>query len=80
MEVSDLIGLDRIEFWLGLKSRIDSDWDALIFNPFTSNEIENFFRIESDDFGLARIQILEWIEINLITSEWISIRNFYQGK
>ena len=67
--------LSRIEFWLGLKI---SDWYGLIFNRFTSNEIENFFRIESNEFGLARIQISEWIGINLIGSEWISIQDFYQ--
>ena len=51
------------------KSRIDSNWDGLIFNRITSNEIENFFRIGAEtDFG-----------INLIDSEWILIRNFYQG-
>ena len=68
--------LNRIKFWLGFKI---SDLDGLIFNRFTSNEIENFFRIKSDEFGLARIQISEWTGINLIGSEWISIRNFYQG-
>ena len=36
-----------------------SDWDGLIFNRITSNEIENFFRIDSDEFGLARKQISE---------------------
>ena len=55
-------------------------WDVLILNRITSNEIEIFFRIDSDKFGLVRIQIAERIGINLIDSEWISIRNFYQGR
>ena len=42
-----------------LKSRIDSDWDGLILNRIISNEIENFVRIDSDEFGLARKQISE---------------------
>ena len=50
----------RIEFWLGLKI---SDWHGLIFNRFTSNKIEHFFRI-----GLG--PILELIEMNLISSDW----------
>ena len=45
-------------------------WDGLIFNRITSNEIENFFRIDSEEFGLARKQI----------SKWIFIQNFYQGE
>ena len=69
LEVSGWVGINRIEFWLGLKI---SDWDWFIFNRFTSNDIENFFRIESDELELARIQISEWIGINLIGSEWIS--------
>ena len=71
------LGLSRIEFRLGLKI---SDWDELIFHLIISNEIENFFWIDSDEFGLARIQISEWIGISLIGSEWISVWNFYQGK
>ena len=59
---SDL-GFIRIERLVRIhsdsKSRIDSDWDGLIFNRNTSNEIENFFRIDSDEFGLARKQISE---------------------
>ena len=77
LEVSDWVWLIRIKFWLRLQI---SDWDGLIFNRITSNEIENFFRIVSNEFGLARKQILEWIGMNLIGSEWISIRNFYQGR
>ena len=54
---SDL-GFMRIERLVRIhsdsKSRIDSDWDGLIFNRITSNEIENFFRIDSDEFELAR--------------------------
>ena len=61
------------------KSRIESAWFGLIFNRITSNEFENFFRIDSDEFGLARKQISEWIGMNLIGSEWISIQNFYQS-
>ena len=59
---SDL-GFMRIERLLRIhsdsKSRIDSDCDGLIFNRITSNEIENLFRIDSDEFGLARKQISE---------------------
>ena len=59
---SDL-GFIRIEILVRIhsnsKSRIDSDWDGLIFNRITSNEIENFFWIDSDEFGLARKQILK---------------------
>ena len=54
---SDL-GFMRIERLIRIhsdsKSRIETDWDGLIFNRITSNEIENFFRIDSDEFGLAR--------------------------
>ena len=51
------------------KSRIDSDWEGLIFNRIATNEIENSFRIGAEtDFG-----------INMIDLEWILIRNFYQG-
>ena len=59
---SDL-GFIRIERLVRIhvdsKSRIDSGWDGLIFNRITSNEIKNFFRIDSDEFGLARKQISE---------------------
>ena len=59
---SDL-GFMRIERLVRIhsdsNSRIDLDWDGLIFNRITSNEIENFFRIDSDEFGLARKQISE---------------------
>ena len=68
--------LSRIEFWLWLKIL---DWHGLIFNRFTSNKIENSFRIESDELKLVWIHISEWVGINLIGSEWISMWNFYQG-
>ena len=38
----------------------------------TLNEIENFFRINLDEFRLARIQISEWIGINLVQNEFES--------
>ena len=59
---SDL-GLIRIRKWVRIhsdsKSRIDSDSDGFIFNRIISNEIKNFFPIDSDEFGLARKQISE---------------------
>ena len=41
------------------KSWINSDSVGSIFYQFASNEIENFFRIDSDEFGLARLQVSE---------------------
>ena len=82
-------GLIRIGS-LGL-SLIDSDWilvkiknlglTRIETDSFLTelHQIENFFRIDSNEFGLARKQISQWIGMNLIGSEWISIRNFYQG-
>ena len=59
---SDL-GFIRIERLVRIhsdsKSRIDSNWDGLNFNRITSNEIKIFFRIDSDEFGLAGKQISE---------------------
>ena len=50
--------------------RIDvSELIGLIFNRFSSNEIQSVFRIGSEWFVLARIQISEWIGIVLIGSE-----------
>ena len=63
---------------LGLKTcfrfiiRIERELIGLIINSFTSNEIQKVF-------GLVQKQILEWLEIVLIRSDWIPIRNFRQG-
>ena len=51
----------------------------MIFDRFSSNEIQNVFRIGSEWFALARVQISEWIGIALIDSESISIWYFRQG-
>ena len=55
------------------------NWVWLIFDRFSSNDIQNVFRIGLEWFALARIQILEWNGIVLIDLEWISIRYFRQG-
>ena len=47
----------------GLLPRIKSDWVGSIFYRFSSNEIQNVFRIGSEWFALARIQISKWIGI-----------------
>ena len=74
--------------------RIDSDWklgldqselrliriENLVLDWFGSlNELQNVFRIGSEWFTLARIEISEWIGIVLIGSEWIPIRYFRLG-
>ena len=65
--------------WFGF-IRIDvSQLIGFIFDRFLSNEIQNVFRIGSEWFALARIQISEWFGIVLIDSEWISIRYYRQG-
>ena len=74
------LGLIRIENlvsdWFGF-SRIRSDRSFYRFSP---NELQNVFRIGSEWLiPLARIQILEWIGIVLIGSEWIPIWYFRQG-
>ena len=51
-----------------------------IFNRFSLNEIQKVFRIGSEWFELARIQISKWIGIVLIGSELIPIRYFRQGR
>ena len=61
----------------GLLSRCDQGSRGSEKVKYVINEIENFFRINSDEFELARIQISEWIGIHLIGLKWISIRNFY---
>ena len=66
------LGLIRIK-------NLVSDWCGSIFYRFSSNELQNFFRISSEKFALARVQISEWIGVVLIGSEWISIRYFHQG-
>ena len=58
----------------GQKSRIESDWVGLIFKLFSTNEIQNVFRIGSYWFALTRIQISEWFGIALIQSEHWFIR------
>ena len=62
--VSDWFGFIRIDVLelIGL-SRI-------VFDRFSLNEIQNVFRIGSEWFVLARIQISEWIGILLIDSEF----------
>ena len=62
-----------------LISRNESDQVGLIFDSFSSNDVQNVFRIGSEWFELARIQISEWIGIVLIGSEIISTRYFRQG-
>ena len=63
--------------------RIHSDrnlgLNVLIFKLFSTNEIQNVFRIGSYWFALARIQMSEWFGIVLIGLEWIPIRNFRPG-
>ena len=56
-----------------------SDWFGLIFKRFSTNKIQNVFRIGSDWSALSRIHISEWFGIFLIGSVWISIQNFRQG-
>ena len=67
-------GLVRINLdcRLGLNG-IGSDW---CFYRFLSKELQNVFRIGSEWFALAWIQISDWIGIVLIGSEWIPIRYF----
>ena len=55
-----------------LLPRINSDWVGSIFTVFHQTSYKQFF-------GLARIQISEWMGIVLIGSEWIPIRYFRQG-
>ena len=50
----------------------------MIFYRFSSNELQKFFRIRSEWFALAQIQISEWIGIVLFGSELILIRYFRQ--
>ena len=70
---SDRFGLIRIV------ARIKSDKVRSIFYRFLSNELQNIFRIGSEWFALAQIQISECIGIILIGSEWTPIRYFRQG-
>ena len=72
--------LNKIFHWIYKKNSKNVPVLSLWNPPNPLNEIENFFRIDSVEFRLMRIQILEWIGINLIGSEWISIRNFHQGR
>ena len=80
---SDIFGLMWIE-------NLFSDWFGFIpinlsefiglspidFSPFFIKRVTNVFRIGSEWFALARIQISEWIAIVLIVSELIPIRYF----
>ena len=54
--------------------RIRSDRFFTVFH-----QLQNVFRIGSEWFALAQIQISEWIGIVLIGSEWIPIQYFRQG-
>ena len=74
--------------------RIDSDWEFILnHSDLGFIRIQNFVQIRInfqsilikrdrklflDRLGLVWIEIFEWIGLNLIYSEWISIRNFYQ--
>ena len=64
---------------IGYFPRIKSDQIGSIFDRLSSNELQNVFRISSEWFTLAQIQISDWIGIVLIGSEWIPIRYFRQG-
>ena len=65
---------------INLDWKIYSDLFGLIFYPFSSNEIQNAFRIRPELLEIVRKQIPKWLGMELIRSKWISIRYFRQGR
>ena len=41
---------------------------------FALNEIENLFRIDSDEFGLARIEISEWVRVEAYNNRYDTVK------